>query len=177
MGLNTFNFRWVLLIEGIVDVSHLWHSGEFPSSYENTVCHVGCPRLAKIYYLYWQINDSRWNQACARSHQRDCTLSERDVPLQHCAGCSSVTHVTVTIGKRGFGKALDAEGKRHPHFFYRRASFSQLLVLLPTTGFWAKMFCQPEFFLAQCREIILSWELVLSLIFIPVELSAAKKLT
>lgn len=44
--------------------------------------------------------------------------------LQHCAGCSPVIHVTVTIGKRGFGKALDAEGKCHPHFFYRRASFT-----------------------------------------------------
>lgn len=111
-------------------------------SYENTVCHVGCPRLGKIYYLYWQINDSRWNQACAWSQQRDCTLSERDVPLQHCAGCycavcSSAINVTVTISKRGFGKAPDAEGKCHPHSIYRRASFTHSFLsccLRPASG-------------------------------------------
>lgn len=87
-------------------------------------------------------------------------LQERDEPIQHHVGCSSVIRSTVTVAKRRFGKALSVEGKTPPLPLLHVCFLHSYLIFLPR-GFWAKMICQPEFFLVKCREIILSWNITL----------------
>ena len=93
---------------------------------------------------------------------------KRDELLQHDVGCSSVIRSTVIVDKRRFGKALSVEGKTPPLPLLDTCFLHSQLIFLPREGFWAKMICQTEFSLAKCREIILSWNLALLLILVPI---------
>lgn len=165
-----YSFLWREGIRRYFPSLMLW--SDFLRAAETQSVILTANRPVETHYLYWQINDSRWNQECILSHRQVFSLRRRDVPLKHYAGCLSSISVTVRAGEREIGKSLYIVGKMPPSQFLQAYFPHSYLVFLPRAGFWAKMCCIPALFFAQCveKKLILPLKHVWLLIFIPLML-------
>lgn len=145
----------------------LWSSFPWVTKIQSVL--LAAKYFAGACYLYWQINDSRWDQESTLSHQSDCSFRKGMGP---CGTVRVAPLSSVSLSKLVRGNLASHYTEKatcYPHNPTGR--LSSHLVFSPRAGFWAKMFCQSEFFLALCKEIILSWKPAVLLILIPIALS------
>lgn len=110
-----YSVLWIKGIVGYFPLLTLWTGLLWAAKIESAIWLPDRPREAGS--LYWQINDSTWNQAYILSHRQDCSLRRSAVPLKHYAGCSTSISVTVTVGEREIGKSLYIVDKMPPSQF------------------------------------------------------------